>query len=395
MRWLYYDRSNRSEAAEHDRILRKIEQWWSEFRRNTDRLDALFRQAEQWDLPGWMDQHLQGIDPRLMWEFGPAINGDGHRLIITPESDSELRPLANEIVSRAPRLDHWEFYTWRLPESFEQAVRTVEGRVELSIEDVTVSVSVGEHNRIDLTWRWDRIPQDEDQAFNAAFVATETLLGEEALDRWVGLIQLTDSSKPPRNGQRFLPPDRLKPTFDALVDTIRSQLPPEPYASFVDDSQWAVLKLEPEEAHDYPDRYDLLTSVTCNPELISATFAGAPFHSERYSRCGETFCYVKIDGSDISEMGFQDREDMEEAARNALEAQDLGGLTGGGTGLRYSYIELALTDVDRGIAAVRRAMQEGNVPHRSWILFHDADYGAEWVGIYDDSPTPPMEKVTE
>ena len=137
----------------------------------------------------------------------------------------------------------------------------------------------------------------------------------------------------------------------------------------------------------------MLTCVTCNPDLIGATFSNAPFFSERYSRGDETFCFVKIDGADVSDMGFQDREDMEEAARHALEAQDVGCVIGGGTGLRYSYIELALTDVSRGLTAIRRAMQEGNVPRRSWILFHDASHATEWVGIYDDSPAPPMEKV--
>jgi hypothetical protein len=393
MRWLYYDKSNRSEAAEHDRMSNKIDEWWAEFRRNTDRLDALFRQVEQWDLPGWMDRHLQDIDPRLMWEFGPAINKDGHRLVITPENESELRPLVDEIVARAPQLDRWEFYTYRLPENMEQTLATVDARTDMNLEDVTVALAVGEHNRIDLTYRWNRLPADDDQTFNAAFVATEILLGEKHLDRWVGVIQLVDNSTPPETGQRFLPLDRLKPTFDSLVDTTQAQLPREPYSAFIDDSQWAALKLEPAEAQDYPDRYDLLTSITCNPDLIAATFSDAPFFSERYSRCRETFCYVKIDGVNATEMGFQDREDMEEAARHALEAQDSGAVIGGGTGLRYSYIELALTDTTRGINAIRRAMQEGNVPRRSWILFHDTDYAAEWIGIYDDSPAPPMEKV--
>ena len=299
MRWLYYDKSNRSEAAEHDRVLKKIDMWWAEFVQNTDRLDALFRQAERWDLPEWMDRHLQNIDPRLMWEFGPAVDIDGHRLVITPENESELRPLAEEIVARAPHVDRWEFYTYRLPENTEQTLATVDARTDMNLDGVTVAVAVGEHNRIDLTYRWTQLPPDEDQAFNAAFVATETVLGEKHLDRWVGLIQLADDATPAESGRRFLPLERLKPTFDSLVDTIQSQLPREPYAAFVDDGEWALLKLEPEEARDYPERYDMLTCVTCNPDLIGATFSNAPFFSERYSRCDETFCFVKIDGFPI------------------------------------------------------------------------------------------------
>ena len=394
MRWLYYNRQDATETRTHERVISQIDSWWKEFSRNTERLDALFRQDDDWDLADWMHRELQSIHPELMWEYGPAVNSKGHRLVITPEIQSELRPLTETVIERAPSIEGWEFYSYRLQESVEVAIQTVDARCDLDITGITVAVASGDNNRIDLIYRWKRLPADDDQTFNSAFVATETLLGEKFLDRWVGTIQLVDDSTPVDQGQRFLPLERLEPTFRSLVESMKSQLPVEPYSAISDDEQWAVLKLEPEEANDYPERYDLMTCITCNPDLIGATFSEAPFFSERYSRCKETFCYVKIDGTgDLSTMGFHDREDMEEAARIALEAQDSGALIGGGTGLRYSYIELALTDVDRGIAAIRRAMREGNVPRRSWILFHDADLAGEWVGIYDDSPAPPMEKV--
>ncbi len=393
MRWLYHNKTRQSEVAEHERVLRKIDAWWDEFQRNADRLEDLFRQVAEWDLPDWMRRHLQGIRPELMWEFGPALQTRGHRLVITPEAASELRPLADTIVARAPKLTGWEFYTYRVPEDLETTLPTVQSRTDLDISDVTVALNVGNDNRIDLAFRWERMPSSDDQAFDAAFVAAETLLGEELLDRWVGVINLVDDQTPPEHGQRFLSLDRLKPTFDALVNSTRSQLPAEPYSVAADDGQWAALKLEPEEARDYPERCDLMTCITCNPDLIAATFSNGPFYSERFSRCSETFCYLKVDGSNESTSDYQDRDDMEEAIRNALSAQDLGGLIGAGTGLRYNYVELALTDVDRGVSAIRRAMQEGNVPRRSWILFHNANLAGEWIGMYDDSPAPPMEKV--
>lgn len=393
MRWLYHNKTRPAEVAEHNRLLRKIDAWWDEFERNEERLEDLFRQVADWDLPDWMNRHLRSIHPELMWEFGPAINVRGHRLVITPETRSELRPLVETIVARAPKLKTWEFHSYRIAEDVDTALPTIETRTGLDISDVTVALNVGQDNRIDLTFRWEQIPGNDDQAFDSVFVAAESLLGEELLDRWVGVINLVDHQTPPEQGQRFLSLERLKPTFDALVSSTRAQLPAEPYSAFADDGQWAGLKLEPEEARDYPERFDLLTSITCNPELIAATFSNGPFYSERYSRCGETFCYLKVDNSVDTANDYQDRDDMEEAVRNALASQDLGGLIGGGTGLRYSYIELALTDVERGIAAICRTMREGNVPRRSWIQFHDAHLAAEWVGVYDDSPAPPMEKV--
>jgi hypothetical protein len=87
------------------------------------------------------------------------------------------------------------------------------------------------------------------------------------------------------------------------------------------------------------------------------------FHSERFSKCGETFCYVKLDGKDgLDEEKFPDKAAIEDALDEVLRPRRLGCHIGGGTGLRYSYIDLALTDVQQGLDAVRRRLREGNVP---------------------------------
>ena len=104
MRWLYYNKTRQIEVSEYERMVRRIDAWWDEFSRNSDRLEGLFRQSEDWDLADWMHRHLQGIQSELMWEFGPAVNTRGHRLVITPETNSEFRPLAKTIIARAPKL---------------------------------------------------------------------------------------------------------------------------------------------------------------------------------------------------------------------------------------------------------------------------------------------------
>src|SRR5262245_26245366 len=112
-RWKFLDPSLPEEAAHQRSLLTKIEDWWTAFAGRTQRLDDLFKQKNQWDLPAWMGRHLQAIHPRLMWEYGPALRGKGHRLVITPESARQLRPLTDAIIERAPRLKGWEFYPYR------------------------------------------------------------------------------------------------------------------------------------------------------------------------------------------------------------------------------------------------------------------------------------------
>jgi hypothetical protein len=68
---------------------------------------------------------------------------------------------------------------------------------------------------------------------------------------------------------------------------------------------------------------------------------------------------------------------------------------GGGSGLRYSYIDLALTDLVRGVPFVREVLARLQAPPRTWLLFHDDDLAEEWVGVYPHTPAPPRETEDE
>jgi hypothetical protein len=403
MRWRFVDPKNRPEAAAREAVTVRIDSRWREFQCKTDKLSALFAQRAKWDLPGWMDQHLQGIDSNLMWEFGPAVRAPGHRLVITPESAHQLRPLVRAILDRAPIIVGWEFYDYRLAEDLESTRLTVEGRTGCSLADFSARATIGERHRIDLSYTSPSIVAPEDaRARNAALVATETLLGEECLNHWIGAIEITTAPRGKGLKQllgrsaaktpHFYGLDRLSDTVKALIGQMRDQLPASPHCEWVDGAQWSIWKLKPEKADDYCGQLDLFVGKSANPAQWNAAHSGGLFHSERFSRCGETFCYVKLDGSQgLDDESFADKSEIEDALDEALKAEKLGCHIGGGTGLRYSYIDLALTDVDHGIHVVRERLQAGKVPNRSWIQFFDSDLAAEWVGVYDDSPPPPME----
>jgi hypothetical protein len=303
-----------------------------------------------------------------------------------------LRPLVDTILDRAPDLSGWEFYPHRLAENLDLAQASVEGRTGGSLEGVVVEVKKGAGNRIDLLFRLANTEEEDDEdADNIAFVATESLLGERDLDRWVGAIEVAPL---PRGGKagRTIPLGRLKDTFDALVDSIRDNLPPRPYVDLPHNDEWALMQLEPEPADDYPRQEDLIVSMARDVELWKATHATRmPFYSRRFSRCKETFAYVKMDGSKRTRGKEADeRGVIEDAIDDKLSADKLGIHTGGGTGISYSYIDLALTDLERGVECARQVLQKLKVPKRSWIQFFDADLAAEWVGVYPETPAPPM-----
>jgi hypothetical protein len=388
VRWLYGEDAPAAEKERRHAVEAKIDAWWQAFPGNTERIDALFRRKAKWDLPAWMHEHLQGISPHLMWEYGPGLSGKGHRLVITPEGARHLRPLTDVILSRAPKLDGWEFYPYRPPEDVKMATMTVEARTRGDLTDVMAHAAIGKHTLIDLTY-YAPPAVSQEQARKDAFVATETLVGEERLDKWIGFIDAAPLPSAPKTG--VVPLGKLRERVDALVEQVRDQAPPQPIWQTIEKATWTLFKLEPAKADDYPAQFDMFVGKSMNQGLWVAAHSRPAFHGERYTRCGETFCYVKLDGTQgLDQVKFADKSEIEDALTAVLKSAGLGCYIGGGTGLRYSYIDLALTDVKKGIAAVKDRLRAGNVPKRSWILFYDDYLAAEWVGVYPDSPPPPL-----
>lgn len=401
MRWLFIDPTNRAEMEFRAGLLARMDTWWQTFSAKAASIDAIFSRSSEWDLPAWMHDELGAVDARLMWEFGPALQQKGHRLVITPEAEHGLRPIVHTLIERAPPVAGWEFYEYRLPEKFDAALRATASRTGEDIAGTLFRARVGRGRRIDLTFSIPFCRDEDDRAaLHAAFVACECLLGEQPLDERVGTISVV----PPRerwlarmmeklaadDNSPWLPLAKLRETVEYLVAALHDKLPLQPCGEWIEESRWATIELKPQPRDDYPRRSDLLVAITGALDTWQAAHGGGEFYSACHSRCGETFCYVKIDGRNglSDESPFADRGAIEDALHAALRGQRSGCVTGGGTGLVYSYIDLALTDVSAGISVVRDALQRGRAPLRSWILFFDATLAGEWVGIYDGTPEP-------
>lgn len=394
-RWDYQIGVAEDEATERRELESKVAGWWSAFSDKRHEIDDLFNRRAKWDLPEWMAETLQSIDDELMWEFGGAIRTEGHRLVITPEVRRDLRPLVRYVLRQAPQLEGWEFYAHRLPEPLDMARETVEARCGRPSELREVAISVGDHNRIDLRFSGPSVEQDEDFARSEAFVLTETLLGEEVLDCWIGEISVHARPKRgflrlmarPRPEPDSVPLEEMREKVELAIASIRAGLVDVVTASERD--RWALLKMKPEKRDDYPGQSDLFVTKTPSVPLWQATRADG-FYDARFGGLGEKFAYVKLDGSEgLDEEKFAAKSEIEDALDELLKPAGWGCQIGGGTGWRYSYIELALKDCGSALPAIREMLAAGNVPRRSWILFHNCEQETEWIGIYDDSPPPP------
>ncbi len=388
MRWKFYTPGERPEEdAQHAAVIARIGAWWEAFAAKAEDLDRLFSDQTEWDLIGWMEQHLQSIDPRLVWEFGPGSTG-GHRLVITPEADHHLRPLVDEILARAPALPGWSFSPHRKAESAEHMTYAVKSRSGVDPAFTGAALTPGEFNRIDLAFQFPpSFLQGRDGiARTQAFLAAESLLGEDLLTDWVGRLDAVAEVTEP------LPPGAVRRAFMTLAAGRRASIPAQPFLDRLESLAWTEIDLKPKKAEDYLHRYDLLAAVTCAPEMWRNAHSGELFWSGRFSRSGETFCYIKIDrGGPLRRAAVAGRTRTEDALNAALRPGRLGCVIGGGSGRRYDYIDLALVDVRAAVSVIRGALQQdGLATRRAWIQFFDTVLSAEWIGMWPDSPHPPM-----
>jgi len=388
MRWKFYTPGERPEEdAQRAGVISRIDAWWKAFEAKAESLDALFNGRSEWDLVAWMERELQTIDSRLMWEFGPGSSG-GHRLVITPEANYQLRPLAEKIVARAPSLPAWTFFAHRWPESVEQMSATVKARTGVEPAFTGVALTPGQFNRVDLLFQFPQsfLTARHSIARGQAFLAALSLLGEELLVDWAGLLDVAAEVPEP------LPAGAVRRAFIALAARQRSGIPAQPFLDRIDAAAWTEIDLKPKKQEDYFHRYDLGAAVTCAPDLWRNAHSNQLFWSGRFSRANETFCYLKLDrGRPLRRSAVGERIKNEDALNRTLRPQRLGCVIGGGSGRRYDYIDLALIDVPAAASVIRSVLQQsGLAKRRAWIQFFDNVLGAEWIGLWPDGPPPPM-----
>jgi hypothetical protein len=396
MRWQFVDPHDRDEVAERGAVVRRIDRWWDAFLQRRQQLTDYFKSGGSWDLAAWMQDNLQAIDPHLMWEFGPALEGSGHRLVITPETQRQLRPLVSRVLERAPAIEGWEFYGHRQPERLDDVVETVRGLVGGDISKTIVDARHDGHRRLSLLYYTPECKNPEhgtEQVQMAAFVGTESLLGEALLDRWIGTIEVAPLARdrPRGDSARGIPFARLKPTVEAIIGSLLDQLPDLPCYRYVPQGRWNSYEMDPQQASEYPGRADLCVAISGRPDVFENLHSGSAFYSDTHSRRQETFCYLKIDGGGESiSTRAQNREQIESAIDHSLIPAELGCVVGGGTGLRYTYIDLALTEVVPAASMLRRIAREFRFPYRSWLLFCDDELADEWIPLTTPAAAPPV-----
>lgn len=401
MRWRLPDQADETEAAARRAWRAKCDQFWSEFQRDEGQLRAAHEKSDMNTLVGWFMGRVPALDERLMWEAGGRADSQ-MRLVLTTESERALWPLADEVIKRAPQIAGWEFLAERPACKLENVEAEVAARGRVSIADWRFGARQSDHHFVDVSAKpsgW----KGKSAAVVGAFSAGEAILGERRAAIWLGDMRGYSSSLLGRLGRALgrkeeMPALPLEAWRDAIESHIRSflaELPSSPIYEKLDReaAEYAMYECRAREGEaDYPGRQDIVVGGSARMDITGALMMGG-FFSERYSRCGERFCYLKIE-SPLKSQPLEQRDELADPVDAALRANGLGCNFGAASGLRYWYIDLALTDAAAAVPLVRAILREQRVTRRAWLLFSDADWANEWVGIWPDSPRPPGKSMT-
>ncbi len=142
---------------------------------------------QRWVEP--ISRAVKDLDPRLGWELSAGAQAR-HALIVTPEGDPAVRPVALAWREAAPPADAtWEYHAARQP---GPAGTLQLGGMDVDLADFRAIASWDSaRERVDVNlWHPTVAAAPGDAGLRAAFLFLDNLLGEEVVERWIGAIDL-------------------------------------------------------------------------------------------------------------------------------------------------------------------------------------------------------------
>lgn len=348
------------------------------------------------DLERRLAPPLACVAPGLLVEVD--VCDGGIEVALTPAEDSGLEPLLDTVLGRAPTAPGLRFVRHRSERNVAAAVSEVRERFELDLSGARLRIGFSRGHLLEVVVHSSAFSSAADAAgLDAANVLALRLVGDELFDDWIGAVDVIPA---PKGALRVLSPARADatlsladalPSVEAALRGAYAELPDAPYRIVSERAKWTLFEANPGAELDYPEQDDIALASTLIPEAMKCFLERSRFSSKRFSKHGECFAYVKVDATrESADERHALRVGLEEALGRALLAAKIGCVVGAGLGVRYVYVDVALENVTRGVELVRDVLRRLRVHPRSWILFCDATLSREWVGVWDDTPPPPM-----
>lgn len=345
------------------------------------------------------------IDPRLRLSVGVHESATCAELI---PLDASAWPLSELCLGAAPRDLACALALGRAARPLEQALLEARASYGVSLRGSSLRAGFGRGHLLEITLGVPGGTGAENEQ-NAAEYLVRAVLGDRLFETWIGAVHVTSA---PRGGPlRVLDTTAPRHTLGLheLYDTVAAAargvllgLPDEATGRAVerlgvresrdvredDDSraEWTLLETEPLAVvgATTPRKRDLLLASTCTPELLRCYLDDAPCASLRFSSRGERFVFVSYadDRASMSERVAR-RASIEAALTSGLRG--VGRVTGVGIGVRTSYVDLALCNLETTLPRLVANLRELALPPRSFIEFFDSELSEEWLSVWPDA----------
>ncbi len=398
MRIRFAARSNEDEWQAVEALRRRIDVFWQECDDELARRPARFAAGERERLELALTDSARraasGVRVELDW-----LEDGAHRVVVAPDGEAGGEPLADEFVRRAPARQKRAAARVRPEVDVKNAVAEVRARFGVDLERARVRMGFSRGHLLEaVVYAPGFSHAGDDRAHQASELLVERLLGEGLFHDFVGSMEVAPL---PRGGSLRVVSDaataadstlslaEVLPAAEAAIRGLYAELPEAPYHTFCERADWTMLELTPELADDYGGKDDLALVSTMLPEATKCFLEGAPFSSVRFSKHGERFAYLKLDMVDRTPQERHDlRVELEDALNNVLVPGRIGCVTGAGLGVRYVYLDLALTNLEHGVRIACERIRKARPDAAGWALFCDSGWEEEWVAIGPHGPPP-------
>lgn len=389
MRVLFLDPNDPAEASFASEVKELAERFYGEVQREL---------ANGGELPDFCIQEFRLAACCYAPECFPESSTPELPILVLRGESPPLQPLAEWVVGLAPETLSVKVVGSTPPFRPSVAFGRVPQTAGVDLRGMRFRVGVGRGHLLELVAHLPKrallpdirnTPAEAREAIEGAVEGlVEDLLGQELFERWVG--EISYEQMPTNTGLRLVGSrqERALHAASELYSTVRaveadihaglSQMPwSENYGA-----TWSMLELEPSESLRGQRQPDLAVAVTCFPELVHCFLSGASFDSRRFSARNERFVVVAVLVPGAQAVRFSAKECLEKAFDQRLRTAQLGAVIGVGTGVRYLYFTLALSELADGVPLLRSELRKVVGVERASLLFMDNEWANEWVELF-------------
>jgi hypothetical protein len=333
------------------------------------------------------------LDERLSLEVTSDTQPPRAELVVL---DSSAWPLAELVLEQAEADLAHVLWLGRAPRELPVALAAIERAQEIDLSRATLRAGFSRGHLLEITLYVPGADGGENTQI-AAKNLVRLLLGDRVFETWVGAVhaapaprggplRVLDARAPARVHRDELPLSALCSTVAAAVLGVQRGLPEQSWvqrsssAPASTSEEWTMLEVEPLPDATGVDKDDLMLASTCTPELLRCYLNGSPCSSRRFSRHGERFVFLSYADAERSAPQRVARRSQIEAAL-VERLRGVAAVTGVGLGLRTTYVDLALCNLETGLGRLASELRCLELPPRSFIQFFDSELSEEWLSI--------------